>query len=444
MGLIVFTIYAAAMLAIAAKLGKYAASESSFYINSRSSSAPVVAFSIVASCVGASATIGVVGLAFTVGTPAFWWLGSGAVGLSILTVVLARRVRRSQAYTLPEMVDAYLGSQSRRLISAIIVVAWTAILAAQFVALSKVIEALTGLSPLLALKIGALLVVTHTLLSGQSGIMKLDRIQCFIIASGLLLIAVWLARLNPEAFVAIRIEAINADFPLHRLLYFLAVIGGSYVVCPMLFGRLLSAESETAAKKGALWAVIGLCFASVLVVLVGLLSIGLVPSGTPADQVLTGVLTATLPVWLAYVLYLTLISALVSSADSCLITASLILSGDILQKKNLRSSRLCVACLAIAGICLTFMDKDILGFLLMANNVYVCGVVPPVFIALVWGGTRVPRQGMIMAGVLFGGTLGFLASMTGLTYLIYFGFLTSTTLTALSFINGRTLPVSAK
>jgi hypothetical protein len=144
MGIALFAVYAAAMLAVAGSFGKGKADELSFFLNKRTGSAALVAFSIVASCVGASATMGMVGLAFTVGTPAFWWLGSGAAGLSVLTVLLARRVRSSRAYTLPEMLEAHLGSHVRRLASAIIVVAWTAILAAQFTALTQILAALTG------------------------------------------------------------------------------------------------------------------------------------------------------------------------------------------------------------------------------------------------------------------------------------------------------------
>ena len=111
----------------------------SFYVNNRASSAWSVGFSIFVSCVGASATIGVIGMAFAVGTPAFWWLGTGAAGLVLLSLTLARKVRNSGAYTLPHMAEAFLGPSVRPVISMVIVVAWLAILAAQLSALSRVL-----------------------------------------------------------------------------------------------------------------------------------------------------------------------------------------------------------------------------------------------------------------------------------------------------------------
>lgn len=434
MGLTLFILYAFWALVLGKIIVKSTASESSFYVNNRSSSAAMVAFSMVASCIGASATIGTVGLAFTTGTPAFWWLGSGAVGLSVLTVLLARRVRSTNSYTLPEIVEKCLGARGRRLISAIIVIAWISILAAQFKAITQIIQALTGLTPLVSLLSGALLIVTQTFINGQSGIIKLDRIQCFIMLVGFLLLAGWLMHSNTASLGAIKWEAVNEHFPASRLLYFLLVQGGSYVVCPMLFGRLLSAESEKAAQRGAFLAILGLCLFSVLIVLIGLLSKGLVPADSQPDQVLTTLLATVLPAWLMYIVYLTLLSVIISSADSCLITAGLILAGDLWRQKSVRHTRLCVALLALAGILLTFMDRTILGFLLMANDVYVCGVVAPVFITILAGETRKADPVIMTAALLSGGVLGLLSSITGQHVLSYLGVIVSSLLAVLSFL----------
>lgn len=443
MGIAVFILYVLAVFAFGKLSAKSAASEDSFYVNNRSSSAALVAFSIVASCIGASATMGTVGLAFSAGTPAFWWLGSGAVGLSVLTVVLARGVRGSNAHTLPEIVEKRLGPQARRLISAIIVIAWIAILAAQFRAITQIIEALTGLGPQTALFTGVLLIVAQTLVHGQSGIIKLDRIQCVIMLGGFLLLLCWLLHYNPAPLSAIRWEAANDRFPVSRVLYFLLVQGGSYVVCPMLFGRLLSAESERAAQRGAFWAVLGLCFFSLLIVLIGVLSTGLIPADSRPDHVLTTLLAAVLPGWMTYIVYLTLVSVIASSADSCLITAGLTLAGDLWRQKSVARTRLCVVVLALAGVLLTFMDKSILGFLLMANDVYVCGVVAPVFVALLADKGKRANPALMMTGIICGGMLGFLSSITDQHVLSYLGVLASGLLASLSFVLFREQPATA-
>ena len=149
---------------------------------------------------------------------------------------------------------------------------------------------------------------------------------------------------------------------------------------------------------------------------------------------LTALLAAVLPAWLTYVVYLTLLSVVVSSADSCLITAGLILARDLWRRKSVRRTRMCVVALASAGVFLTFMDKTILGFLLMANDVYVCGVVAPVFVAILAGETRKAHPALMPAGVISGGMLGLLSSLTGVHALSYLGVLLSGLLAVLSFL----------
>lgn len=434
MGLLIFIFYALAVLTASIIASRTHRGETGFYINGRSSSAWAVGASIVVSCVGASATIGTVGLAFEVGTPAFWWLGSGAAGLSLLTVFLAARVRRTEARTMPEIVDDFFGPQIRRLISFIIVLAWLSILAAQFSALSQVVSALTGLEGRSALIWGTVLVTVHTLSGGQAGVIRLDRWQCLILIIGLLLMVGWLVRVNYPALAAIKIEAVNELFPQNRLIYFLLILGGSYVVCPTLFGRLLSAENEKTARRGAWGAVLGLAAVSIAVVMIGLLARGLIEPGLRGDAVLVNLLETVFPPWLTLAAYVVLLSAIISSADSGLITAGLILAHDIWGIKDLKSSRLCLSALALGGLLLTLTDKGILGFLLMANDIYVCGVVGPVFVGLMWPGRgrAVPSKILAATGIASGGLLGLTSAMTGNIHFSYAGLAVSLALTVAS------------
>ena len=87
-----------------------------FYVNGRRGSALNVGASILVSCVGASATLGMIGMAFSLGTPAFWWLGAGAVGLVLLSLLLAPAVRETGAYTMPQLVESVLGHISDALV----------------------------------------------------------------------------------------------------------------------------------------------------------------------------------------------------------------------------------------------------------------------------------------------------------------------------------------
>ena len=386
-------------------------SEEAFYVNSRASGAWRVGFSIFVSCVGASATIGMTGMAFVVGTPAFWWLGAGSVGLIALSLFLARAVRKSGAYTLPHMVEAFLGKQTRPLMAVVIVAAWSAILAAQFTALGRVLGPLTGFGPLVCLAISFLLVCVHTA-GGQSAIMRVDGIQGMILLTALVAMLVWLTAHNPGWVHAVRIEAVNDTFPMEKLRYFLVVVGANYFVCPMLFGRLLSAKDEASAVSGGLIGAVGIAVCAALIVAVGIACKGLIPAETAQDAVLATVLADVMPSWMHLAVSLALVSVIVSSADSCLVTAATVCSHDILGLRSPVAARCCVFALGLAGAAISFWGKGILGFLLMAYDMFACGVVMPCFVGLMLFPARRVDARFACAAVLAGGILGAAAAFT--------------------------------
>ena len=395
----------------------------SFFVNRRSSTPLAVAISIIVSCVGASATIGMVGLAFKVGTPAFWWLGAGAMGLSILGLLLAKKVRESGAYTMPELVENLLGKTARPLISCIIVLAWIAILAAQFSALGKVLQSLTQFSSLVCMAIAFVLVVGHTI-GGQAAIMRVDKIQFLLIVGALTVILVWLSAVNPQWAGNVNLEISNQAFPASKLIYFLLVVGGNYLVCPMLFGRFLSAKDTASARKGGIIAAAGLALCAVLIVCIGLACIGLIPQSTADDAVLTTAVSTLMPGWLNILLLIALVSAIVSSADSCLITASTVLSYDLLRRKNIQTCRACVVLLGLGGLLVSSLGKGILAYLLMAYDIYACGVVVPVFIGLLLAKTRFKIKPRFACGaIVFGGIFGAISGIGGINEMSYVGML---------------------
>lgn len=434
--MLIFCLYAAFLLGLGALDARRSRGALAFFVNGRSSGALHTGFSIMASCIGGSATMGMAGLAWQVGAPAFWWLGSGACGLVLLTLFLARKVRASEAYTMPEMVAAWLGPGARRLVSFIIIPAWLAILAAQFTAMGKLTAALTGFSPEGALLTGAVVIVAYCCLGGQSSVIRSDLPQCLLLLAGLLAAALWLWGHNPEPLRALRLEAVNEDFGLGRFSYFMLILGGSYVVCPMLFGRVLSARDTKSAVRGCRLAVAGLLAFAALIVSLGVLCRGFVPEGTGADDVLASAM-ALLPPWAGMLLLVSLLSAVLSSADSCIITASTVLCNDVFGRRDVGLCRVVTLAFGVCGLVLAAQGHGILDLLLMANDIYVCGVVAPVFLAMMMKKGAV-RHDFALAAMAAGGACGLVSAVSGTPAFGYAGML----LAALAMLCGRALPPS--
>ncbi len=403
-----------------------------FFLNKRSSTAAGVGLSIVVSSVGASATIGMVGLAFGVGTPAFWWLGAGCFGLTMLAFFLAKKVRKTNAYTLPHLVEKLLGTKARFLSAFIIVVAWLAILAAQFSAIATLFNSLLGVNAYFSLSLGFAFIVLHSL-GGQRTIIKLDRVQAIIILISLIIVLAYLAKLSPGWFGQVKVEAVNSRFSSEQLLYYIIVVGANYLVCPTLFSRVLSAKDEKAASRGVLLGVGGLFVAACLIVAIGLAARGLIPADTPQDAVLSAIFADVLPPELFLLGTLALLAAIISSADTALLVAGTVFSFDILRKTEPQITRRCTLILGVAGALLSLWGKGILGFLLMAFDLFACGVVMPVFVALLWAEKRVVRPQMGSLAIIFGGIIGVYGAVSGDVSYIYVALFLAGLITYLGF-----------
>ncbi len=436
-------------------------SQDAFFVNSRKSSKHEVAFSIVASCVGGSATLGMAGLAWQVGTPAFWWLGTGALGLCVLACFLAKKVRESGAHTLPEMVTTYAGAPCRPLSSIIIILAWLAITSAQLSAMAalilpllpdamaslptSIVEILNNFAPFtIALLLGSSIVIVYACIGGQAAIIKSDVLQYFLLMLALLLALFLLVGQAQEdnmqnILASVPLEFVNAEFPLSKFSYFLIILGGSYVVCPMLFGRLYSAKDSDSAKRGAVLAVFWLVLTAILIVCIGIVCRLFVENTAvdiSAQNVLTSVLFDNLPPWAQVLCFLGIFSALISSADSSLLTAGTILSNDILRKKNVNVCRICTLVIGSCGIALALSGKGILQLLLMANDIYVCGVVAPVFVGmLLYKRRKLHANGMALA-MAVGGCFGFVAAMSSENIYSYLGIISASIISILSIKRG--------
>lgn len=119
----IFLFYCGIFIAMAIVESRRLSTIEDYYVAGRGASAVETGFSVAASSVGASATIGMCGLAYQVGLPAVWWLLSGAAGLFVLSRFLLKAVRRQRALTMLELVRGRLGSEAAAIAAVIILAA---------------------------------------------------------------------------------------------------------------------------------------------------------------------------------------------------------------------------------------------------------------------------------------------------------------------------------
>ena len=158
-----------------------------------------VFLSLMATMIGASATIGIVDRTVLIGFPAFWWLAVGSMGLILQAVLLSEKIRNLDADTLPDVAEKTVGPMGRILLAIIISISWIGVIAAQFVSIVKIVSVVVpDASKNIILVIISLIVIVYTLFGGQISVIKTDSIQAIIIALGIIITFIYIFTTGSE------------------------------------------------------------------------------------------------------------------------------------------------------------------------------------------------------------------------------------------------------
>ncbi len=379
---------------------------------------------LMATMVGASATAGVAARAGTIGWAAFWWLGIGAAGLLAQGVFLARKIHGFGARTLPEMAGMVVGPWGRRGVGVLIAATWVGVVAAQLIAVGQFLgEAAkagvfggwgAGVPPTVWAAMAGGVVALYTIGGGQLSVVRTDAVQWPVLCAGLAgaAIWVWLAGKGGET-AGTAPGLLNAQFGTRDLLVMALPVWGAFFLGPDIVSRNFVARDGKTAARAAFFGAVALVGVSVMVTWLGIASASVLGEGG-ADNPLFGLVFAPTRGWprlVGLLLGLGLLSALLSSADTCLMNAAAILCQDVLGIRRIAAIRLAVIVLGAAAIGLVQGGKGIIEMLLAAYSVYTPGVVMPLAVAIWAHGRRRIRLGIWGAAVLVGCICGLVAAL---------------------------------
>ena len=140
-----------------------------FFVAGRRLNAPLVFATVLASNIGAGATIGATGLGYRDGISAWWWSGSAAIGSIFLALFVGPRLWRIAAernlYTAGDYLELRYGPTVRAIVASLIWLATLSILAGQLIAGAAVLTVVAGVPRWVGTMISAL-VMTATFVSG--------------------------------------------------------------------------------------------------------------------------------------------------------------------------------------------------------------------------------------------------------------------------------------
>lgn len=418
MNLVILIIFLGAFLGIA--IAGKSWREDFLLAGSRAGSTQV-ASSLLATCLGGSAIFGMAARAYEIGWPAFWWLGAGSFGLFLLGTVWSKIMRRNpRTRTLPSWLAETYGIMPRLTAALLIVVMWIGVISAQLVAAGSVVQTLTGMSLVSAIVISGFVTSLYVIVGGQGSVLRTDALQLGLIAVALGILLLFIAGGGDSSLPA-SLPKIS-DFAMSPKYFFplLIVVGGMYIVGPDMCSRVLTAKSDTCARNGALAAAIGVAVAALVVTFLGVTAAdSALPMPEQSAQTLSHLVQETIPAGLAMLVNLGFLAALLSSADTCLLTAASVLGVDMFSGINaVRTNedlfvRLFIPLIALPAILLAVYNPRIIENIMLSYAVYAGGLlIPLLLLRFSFLAAGVSRR-IISVAILAGGFLPLLLLATG-------------------------------
>lgn len=390
-----------------------------FFVAGRNGGVLLIAGSLCATFIGSSVVIGMVGSGYSMGLPGVWWLLVGAIGLVILGLFLAKKVRRAGLYTLPELVEKQYGSKAGLLASLVIAVSWIAICAAQIIAAGKVLNVLVPSWDINALMaICATVFIIYTVLGGQYSIIRTDFFQFGILVVGML-VAMGMALSEAGGIGGLKAALpaghfsfpVNDSFGWYDLVLYLVLTGSVYVVGPDMYSRLFCARDEKVARNAALSAAVVAVPIAFIIVLIGMAAAVSFPGIAP-EQAFPTVIQNLLPAGLSGLVIAALLAAIMSSADTVILTTSAIVGVDIYgkafpradERRKLMISRIGVVVIGVFALLVAMHMKGIINTLLYSYTIFTSGIVIPVVAGFYKDKLKVNSIGAMTAIAGGGGT----------------------------------------
>jgi len=345
----------------------------------------LISGSLLATILGGSAILGTIGLAESQSWASAWYILAASLGLLGLLPIV-KKVYAKGKFTLPELIGQYYGESARKVTSVIIPVAWLGVVAAQIIAGAQILVSFFGLEYSNGVFLTAGIFIVYTYIGGQVSVMKTDLFQAFFILAGVVLTAI----LIPSGNIS-KLPTFTENFPFNAhyspfdLFIMVLTFSSTFVVGPDIYSRVFCAKDSKTAFRSVLIVVLILIPFAFVLSFVGIYA-ATFHSGAPNSSALVNLANVYLPEWASGILVAALISAVLSTASTTLLTASMILSElfhkDINNQKSFKQTKLFLIAIGVLSMLISLKVTSIVSSLLLALSFYSGAFIIPMVAAL--------------------------------------------------------------
>lgn len=426
---LIFAVYLLAMLAVGFYFMRRNEGLEDYYVGGRDMSSGHVGLSVVATDVGGGFSIGLGGLGFSMGLSGSWMLFTGLLGAWISAVLLIPKIKQLEQtksfFTFPEIFGHFYGPRVALAAAIISTLGYIGFTSSQLLAGAKLAStAFDQLSLNGALIAMSVIAIVYTAVGGIKAVIYTDTIQWIILMSGLILLGIPFAHNAVGGFDALSRYLPPAHLTLTNVSWqqcfnWAITIIPIWFIGMTLYQRIYACKDVKTAKRA--WFIAGLLeypLMAFMGVVLGLYarvayesgmfaSIGYGPGSVLDNELgMPLLLKMVLPTGVIGIVLAAYFSAIMSTADSCLMAASGSFVTDFLKlkdpKSNLRVSQICTLALGVVALVLATMFENVLSLMLYSYSFMVSGLLVPLIGAVFF---RVTDSRSALFSMIIGGSI---------------------------------------
>lgn len=399
----IITVYLAATLAIALYIGrKETKSVSDFTVGGRRFGVIVLFFTLLATMVGAASTVGYTGWYWERGVSQLWFVFGGVLAFFIFVYYLAPKINKfgfeHNASTPGHWMEYRYGKAAKYFTSILLIIAYLAITAFNYMAMAAIFEAVTGIPYTYGLAISAIIVTVYTSLGGLWSVASTDVLQGALTLIGLLILAPIVvmkaggignivASLPPE-----HLSLLGHVTPITALAYTLVFFLG-IVSWPDLWQRAYAAKDERTLKRSFILYVIAfLALIGGIVLLIGLAARVLYPEFPNPEHLLPYMVMDQLPGVFGAFIMACLIAVIMGTADSTLLISAVMFEEDIYtdlrpgasEEERLKVGQIATFVGGILVLILAYVAPTMFHLWVMSGDLTGATLAVPILIGMAW------------------------------------------------------------
>ncbi len=393
--------YFAAVVALAWLGYRRTRTEADFIVAGRSLGALMGGATLAATQVSAGTFVGTVGLHYLAGV-SFVWAWPGAwLGWLVAAVFVAPKLRATGALTIPEYCETRFGSRGvRALAAALIVVAYTVYLVAQYKASGILASAVLGWPAWTGMALVVASTIVYSLLGGLHGGARIDLFQSVVMAGGLVAAVPYLlSHLGGVAELGRQLTALDPRltgwfYGWREIVSFGAAFGLSLAATPLEITRFMAMRDAAAARNAVGVAFVFQAIIGSAVLMVGLSMRALFPDLPSPDLASAVMMAHVLTPVAGSLLIVAAFSAIMSTVNAVLLVAGASVAHDLYGRflrplasdaERLLANRAAVVGLALVPIAFAARELTLVQFIVLVQaNLTASVFFAPVVIGLNW------------------------------------------------------------